>query len=483
MDKDLFGRLPQLECSNSYIEHFFRYRWENLKKMSFDFGRDHPILPYPGIYEGPGYFQRHISYSAWAHILELRWLESPVLAQGSILNFVHNQRSDGSFPGHLGPDGTDAESFYHADWGRALLELQLLHPSGELWETAYNALTRYVAHFDSERCKEGTGLYDVVNHFETGQEFSPRYIAVCHDADRENWGSVFRLKGVDATIYIYELYRALSVMAAYLPSEKWMAQFWKSRARSIRASIRKLMWDRAEEMFFDIDPMIMTRTRVKALTCFYPYMTDVVLKKDVAGLKTHIANHKEFWTEFPFPTVSLDDPYFSAEGIWRGKKEICPWNGRVWPMTNSHMAEAIATTAIRFEDRALRAIFAEFFARWMRMMSFDGDATKPNSFEHYNPHDGSPSDKEHGFAGINDYLHSWINDIIIKYVAGFRPQRGNVVIVDPFPLGVSLKLSGLHYKGREITVEVTEGGVTSLRADGKLEGRASVGTPTVRTLK
>ena len=41
----------------------------------------------------------------------------------------------------------------------------------------------------------------------------------------------------------------------------------------------------------------------------------------------------------------MDDPYFDAEADWKGKRTNCPWNGRVWPMTNSHVADALAHAA------------------------------------------------------------------------------------------------------------------------------------------
>ena len=35
----------------------------------------------------------------------------------------------------------------------------------------------------------------------------------------------------------------------------------------------------------------------------------------------------------------------NANAEWKGKRHVCPWNGRVWPMTNSHVMEALGRWA------------------------------------------------------------------------------------------------------------------------------------------
>lgn len=464
---------PTLRASNLYIENFFRYRWENIKQLSFR--PNGKIYKHPGIFEGMGCFQKHIAYSAWAHMREVRWLKSPAMAQGSLLNFVAHQRRDGSFPGHLNADSIDQESFYHSDWGKAVLELNILHPDSKFLNKIYPALARYVEYFKRERDPEDCGLYDVWNHYETGQEFSPRYTAIDANADRKNWGKVFRLKGVDVTVYLYNLYKGLAEIAKIL-GKTGGAQNWETRAEKTKNAVLLLMWNSEKKMFFDVNPKTMEQTGVKALTCFYPYMTDIVSIDHLAGLKKHLFNREEFWTSYPFPTLSLDDQNFSPEGIWRGKKEPCPWNGRVWPMANSHTAEAIASCAIRFNDRELRKGFVELFLRWIRMMCFEKNPERPNSFEHYHPFNGTPSTEENGFGGYNNYLHSWINDLIIKYVAGLRPLENDGIIVDPFPFYTNILLKDVMYRGQVINVAITAGRISVWR-DKNLVGVSSMGIP------
>ncbi len=71
------------------------------------------------------------------------------------------------------------------------------------------------------------------------------------------------------------------------------------------------------------------------------------------------------------PSSSRKDPLYDPDARWKGKRHNCPWNGRVWPMTNSHIAEAIGRVALEHVP-ALRAQYADRLAfiaipRWRRM--------------------------------------------------------------------------------------------------------------------
>ena len=464
-----FSGVPRFHCSDEQIDRYYWYRWYGLRLNTIQ-GGDGPYS-HPAVCEGIGQFRAPVSYSAPCHMLENRWRHDPALAQGSLLTFIASQREDGSFRGYIDPVRTRDEVFYHANWGSALLQLDAVHPSSAFLRQVHEGLVRYARYFDRERDREGSGLYDVRNHYETGQEYMHRYTAVNPDADRENWGEVFRLKGVDATVYLYELKRAIAVVTRAL-GKHGEAELWEIEADRIRNAVRAKMWNPGEEMFFDIDPLNASQTGVKAATCFYPYFTDIVSAEHVRGLERHLFNPGEFWPAFPVPSTSLDDGTFSAEGEWKGKRMNCPWNGRVWPMTNSHIAEALARSAIAFDDRGLRLKTAELIRTFIRMMFFEADPGRPNCFEHYNPFNGKPS----VYRGIDDYQHSWVVDLIIKYVCGIRPTR-EAIVVDPFPFGLAdASIDEVHIRGRRLKVVLDKRKFT-VWIDGREKGSSPLGTP------
>jgi hypothetical protein len=467
--KDHFSSVPAFECSDEFFDRYYWYRWYGLR-LNTQYGTEGNYRR-PFVCEGIGYFRAPISYSAPGHMLENRWMNEPELAQGSLLTFLDNQRDDGGFRGYIDMNHYRQEMFYHADWGNALNGLEFIHPSAEFLGQVYEGLKKYAGYFDKERDEEVSGLYDIDNHYETGQEYMHRYTAVAPRADQDHWGQVFRLKGVDVTVYVYRLKQALCAVAEKLgnPDE---AELWRLEAQTIKSAILAKMWDPDLEMFFDVDPATGERTRVKAATCFYPYFTDIVDGSHRNGLKKHLLNRREFWTPFPAPSSSADDSMFCPEPEWKGKRMNCPWNGRVWPMTNSHLAEALASYSIAINDRSLRNRAAEFIRRFVRMMFFDGNPEYPNCYEHYHPINGTPS----VYRGIDDYQHSWVNDLIIRYLCGIRPEEFSV-IVDPFPFGLrSASIENVLIRGRRLNVEI-RGKRFAVWLDGHQHAESTLGKP------
>ncbi|HEX6511916.1 MAG TPA: hypothetical protein VF157_06435, partial [Chloroflexota bacterium] len=202
--RDHFAQAPELEVEDAHLQRYWWYRWYGLRLNTIS----HPggLAQQPFVAEGIAQFRNLISYSAQAHVLECRWLSSSQLAAGSILNFADHQSVNGCFPANIYAQTVNAEGMYHANWGRAVRELYAVHPDDELMARLYPSLARYAEFLDEERDAEGCHMYDVLDQGETGQEYMSRYQAVDPRADQ--WGPI-HLKGIDATVYAYELQRCL----------------------------------------------------------------------------------------------------------------------------------------------------------------------------------------------------------------------------------------------------------------------------------
>jgi hypothetical protein len=328
---------------------------------------------------------------------------------------------------------------------------------------------------DADRDREGSGLFDVRDPYETGQETMSRYTAVDADADRSHFDYRLRLKGVDLTVYQYRLRRALARMAVALdrPTE---SRIHDVAAERIGDAVRRYMWDAAAGMFSDVDPRTMTRTGVRAAVCFYPYLTDIAGPDHLPGLERNLFDPAAFWTQWPVPSTAATDPTFDADADWKGVRQHCTWSGRVWPMTNSHVAEALGALATVAQP-TLRARAADFLTRYLRLLFFDRDPARPNCFEHYSPETGWPS----VYRGIDDYQHSWLNDLIIRFAAGVRPTHEGFVL-DPLPLDLDrLSLSNLPFRGHRLSVQ-REGERVSVIVDARAPVETRLGSPVAVTL-
>jgi hypothetical protein len=254
--EDYFARLPGFRCSDPYFERAWAYRWFGLKLNALAGGWGN--YPAPTVCEGIAVFHEPITYSAQCHMRELRWARDPEWARGVLRTFLEHQKPDGSLHGRIYVDHLEGTDFYHADWGGALLALDAVHPSDAYLKEVLPGLARYGEWLLLTRDPEGRGLFDVVDQFETGQEYMSRYQAVDVDADRYGWENRLRLKGVDVTVYAYALFRALAELG---PRAGLDPDIWAERAKKTGKAILHKMWDREGEMFSDVDPQSGRRTQ------------------------------------------------------------------------------------------------------------------------------------------------------------------------------------------------------------------------------
>jgi len=298
------------------------------------------------------------------------------------------------------------------------------------------------------RDAESSGMIDILAPREIGEQHSSRFEGVDPGGARDELAAGKRLKGVDVTTYAYSLMRALERMAqrAGHPPD---ARRWRLARERIGAALRTRMWDVSDELFSDVDPVSGDRTRVKSAHAFFPYATDLIVASDAAALERHLLDPGEFWTPFPVPVTSVDDPFFSAYGEWKGQRQSRPWNGRVWPSVNSTIMDALGATAASHAP-AMREEAASFLRRFVRMMFHDGDLQRPNAFEHYNPLTGQASI----YRGLDDVQRSWVADHIVQYVMGIRAHEGGVTI-DPFPFALErAAITRVHARGHTIDVRI-----------------------------
>lgn len=454
-----FAKVPSFACSDPYLERYYWYRWYGLHLNAIQPGLGN--YRWPAVCEGIGFFHEPITYSAQCHVRELRWLRDPLHARGVLRTIFDHQKPDGALHGRVYVNHLQGTDFYHANWGDALLALDDVHPDDAFVAELYPRLARHADWLVTTRDADGTGMIDVVDQYETGQEYMSRYQVVDDRADAYGWENRIRLKGIDVTVYAYALLRCLARIAERAGAGLERGE-WEGLAERTATAVRTRMWDAERGMFSDVDPRTMTRTGVAAAVCFYPYFTDLATEEHMPGLERNLLDPRRFWTDYPVPSSALDDPWFNPVAEWKGKRHVCPWNGRVWPMTNSHVMEALG----RWGDVAhprVRAAAGQFLARYVRMMFHDGDVGRPNCFEHYNPFTGAAS----VYRGIDDYQHSWVADLIIQYACGVRVGR-DAVVIDPLPMALDFfELRGVRVGDLDIGVRL-DGGYLTVTANDAL---------------
>ena len=440
--KKWFEMVPYFECSDPFIEKIYWYRWYQIKLNLVRIRKGNH--PYPCVFEGIDGFRYHILYSTPFINMDLRWLTDSRYAYSNTLGLLHNQNNDGSIPWYSGISykvGTGQGFVTTSAW-----EIYKVRPSKKWLNKIYPKLKKVQEFWDKYRDPDNDGLYDTVNHWETGQEFNPRYCVFSEHCEFDE----FRLETVDASVYAYARMRDLSKMATILGKED-ESLIWKDEAEKTKSAILKLLWSEKDAFFYDIDSITHEKTFVKTPNGFYPFWGRFGQERHLTIFEKHLFNENEFWTPYPLPSLSKDHPWFSSQGIWRDKiRHSCPWNGRTWPANVSHVIDALGYAIERFKAaEKYKSGFVEFFNRFVRMLFFNNDPKLPNTFEYYNPFTGQPA----YFRGVDDYLHSWIIDLIVKYVAGIRPMDEKKLKINPMPFDVEyFTLKHVKYKNHLIDV-------------------------------
>lgn len=436
-----FERVPQLRCSDPYLETYYWYRWYGLHLNATAAGHGHH--EWPTMCEGIGTLHQPGARGAAAQARELRWLDDPAHARGVLRTILARQRPDGSLPACVGANhlsGTDAVG----DWGGALLAVHHARPDAAFVAELLPALGRHADWLVRARDADGTGLFDAGHRAAADGEGRSR------TPDPESGGddasqSAPRLKSVDVTVSAYVLFRTLEQLTAGTGE----ARKWAKRARRTRDAVRDLMWDAQTGMFSDVHAITKQRTGDRTISCFHPYFTDLVDASHVAGLKQNLLSPRSFWTDFPAPLEPRDTPSSRAEEGHHSDRSGDQRFARTWPMSNSHLVDVLAA-ASRLGAPTLRKHAGDFIKRFVRMMFHEGDLRRPNCHEHYHAVTGHAS----VYRGFDDCQHSWVADHIISYVAGVRPHATGVTI-DPFPCGLEqLTLSGVRVRGRALEIRI-----------------------------
>ncbi len=458
--REFLSLVPHFECSDPMLTRYYWYRWYGLRLNAVPAEGNYVA---PAVTEGLSYFRGVISYSLMCHMFEARWLRDPALAQGCLDNHIANQTKSGHFPAHIYAQHVNKNAFYHTDVGRAMKLLRLHHPDEEYTAKVYEPLRRLLGFYQKDRDREGMDLYDIRDQYETGQEFTSRYFFADDKADSYGWDHKLRLKGVDVSSYVYSLVAELLELA-WQQQRSEDIRILTELAAHVQAAVNAFMWDGERGWYMDYSAQKKERSHYRAAVGCYPVLFGLASPERALRVGERLTDPQGFWTDWPLATVPRDDPYFSADPLWRGERANCPWNGRVWPMVNSHVCEVLEQLS-GHDAGQYRPQLVVFLRRWIEMMHFEQgdragggkDLTRPNCFEHYHPENGSACE----YRGVDDYMHSWVADLLLRYVAGVRvqEQRNSAevrrsILFDPYPFGLdSFILNNCLVAGHEIEVQ------------------------------
>jgi len=129
----------------------------------------------------------------------------------------------------------------------------------------------------------------------------------------------------------------------------------------------------------------------------FPLLCGCLEKEKAERLVSHLFEEKEFWTEFPVPSVAADEPAFNPDQMWRGP---------AWVNVNYLLVEGLTRSGFPVEAQRLRKITLE------RLMNL------PDFYEFYNPLTGEPGSKA---APIFGWSAALFIDLALQEMAASKP--------------------------------------------------------------
>ncbi|PIQ68053.1 MAG: hypothetical protein COV91_06255 [Candidatus Taylorbacteria bacterium CG11_big_fil_rev_8_21_14_0_20_46_11] len=208
-------------------------------------------------------------------------------------------------------------------------------------ESVYHELYHFYHYILNERDPHERHLAGIINPDESGEDNSPRFdgclnLPPVHTFD-ENFNkrlslveenkkckfdapfcmkNFFWVKDVPFNVILAENLRCLANIAGKL-DRGYDAEYFNHERDALVQAMRDLMLE--DGLFWSTQGEDYRKIKVKTWAIFMPLFAKILSQEEAKVLvETHLKNPKEFWTTYPIPTVSMDEPAFNPKEFWRG---------------------------------------------------------------------------------------------------------------------------------------------------------------------
>jgi len=254
------------------------------------------------------------------------------LAKNTIDIFVENQK-DGQYPFRVGEKNGKITFGYSqiqecVSFVTLALEVaEMLNDDG-FYRKIYDSGVKWISWLENNRMTLKKGLIEMFVGYDTGHDNSGRLEGmscmrnyILPGGERANASvlpqddEVVPIIAVDMNCNFYGNMMALSKIAEKLGNFD-DAVFWKNKAQGVKAKLFEICYDEKDVFFYDVDKNGNKRKYLSS-TIFHLFLENLLDKEADRALidkiyTRHIKNEKEFWTNYPFPSMAICDK--SCEG-------------------------------------------------------------------------------------------------------------------------------------------------------------------------
>ena len=300
----------------------------------------HPILAREFTMPSKFTFRHQWLWDSAFHSIVLSYYDIK-LAEEELINLFKAQKPDGRIPHEIFLSKELCKLFWNVDdyspWTTqppviaiAVKRLMEAGCSRDFLKIAFNALDKYDKWFRKERDADDDQLMAYVDYLESGWDNSVRWDYAISRYNREHAKYKYYknirmtpVEAIDLNCFIYIQRKVLSEIAARLGIRN---KEYTELAKITLDGIRKYMWDPSTNFYYDIYEDSHKMIKVKSPAAFITLFAGIATKEQAEKIIKHLFNPNEFWTKFPLPTVSADNPKYNPKDYWRGRS----WINQVW---------------------------------------------------------------------------------------------------------------------------------------------------------
>jgi hypothetical protein len=379
---DFFNnQVPPLKTKNKVITETYYHAWVTFWSNYMEGGDG--LAPYPYMASSAFMYPNQFFWDEFFHSILLTDLNDPELPYLFIRNFNIAQAPDGGMPGGCSIT-QDFEKYYKEVTEQGSNDMQPIAVAVTMkylkdkpgWtkdkiKVMYEMYDKYVLWLYKSKDKNKNGLVEYTNSFNSGADDSPRFDGLYPGGN--HIGLMEAVEGLEQNVWLSLMHYNLSEMATMLGDPK-ASKAHKQKASNLEEKIEKYMWNEADGMYYDINTVTQKQIKVKSAFTFMAMFLKNARKDRIERLvKEHLTNPKEFWTNYPVPSVALSESTFTQGTMWRGP---------VWPNINWLIC-------LGLEQQGFKNIAKELAGKTVEMMGpqYEGDVCTrgPRFNEWFNP--------------------------------------------------------------------------------------------------
>ena len=357
------------------------------------------------------------------------YMQGAAIAKSSLKNIAENQSEDGHMIFMLDKEGDFL-------WKTKLSEHKLVQPfifpiavwqilnvTGDIRfaESMLEPMMGLDRFMEKHRTDDETGLVHIKCGAETGWDNSIRFHPELHDSsanfdlctkslDRS------RIQPVDYNTYIY-LGKCIIARLLDMCGRSREAKAYVAGAEKLGESILEC-FNESIGMFSDRVGAAGKLTAIKSAGGFIPMMLGQLPEEMTNELISHLTDKDEFWTEFPVPTLSIDDRWFSADNVYHSY-----WNGRTWMPVNWLICQGlIANGQYRKAAKLIEKCFAMVVSTGKVRITENYHPLQPMVYSIYH------NIFNYGWSGL-------LTDLFYRNIIGLVPRAyENKILLNPVPV-------------------------------------------------